>query len=58
LLLRLLKIDFKSGLSYGNRFTDVAIYSANSLLFISNEKLVSLGWKIKISFLEGIKKLV
>jgi UDP-glucose 4,6-dehydratase len=30
----------------------------DSRYFISNEKLVSLGWKIKIPFLEGIKKLV
>lgn len=26
--------------------------------FISNQKLISLGWEIKIPFLEGIKKLV
>jgi dTDP-glucose 4,6-dehydratase len=30
----------------------------DSRYFISNEKLVSLGWEIKIPFLEGIKKLV
>jgi dTDP-glucose 4,6-dehydratase len=30
----------------------------DSRYFISNQKLVELGWKIKIPFLEGIKKLV
>jgi len=30
----------------------------DSRYFISNQKLVSLGWEIKIPFLEGIKKLV
>jgi UDP-glucose 4,6-dehydratase len=30
----------------------------DSRYFISNEKLVGLGWKIQIPFLEGIKKLV
>jgi len=30
----------------------------DSRYFISNEKLVNLGWEIKIPFLEGIKKLV
>jgi dTDP-glucose 4,6-dehydratase len=30
----------------------------DSRYFISNEKLVNLGWQIKIPFLEGIKKLV
>jgi dTDP-glucose 4,6-dehydratase len=30
----------------------------DSRYFISNQKLVSLGWEIKIPFLEGIKKLI
>lgn len=30
----------------------------DSRYFISNQKLIDLGWKIKIPFLEGIKKLI